>query len=392
MDRKKLDSLIKREEGQKLDFKLKLDLWTDNGKKEFAKDICAIANANGGRGYIVVGIRDKSKVIEGIKEEDMFTEEKVQQIISSRCDPPIPIIVDFLKVDKKNVAIITICDGEQRPYQIKEQGIFYTRRGSITDVMRRSELIAAFEDNMELTVETTSVIRSNINMLDDNLLKLYFSQKGIELNKDNKEFLLQSAGIINFVNKFNEYRCTYGGLLVFSEVNSLCIPNNMIKIVNKLKNQNKKNKDNSNKCEESDIRIIQGSLLTMVDKAEKEINSIMPSNYPTCTIIEAIKNAILYREYTEINKIIEVIITDNSVAITSPGDFIDKTVNFNKLSCSKRNMWIYEKLITLDKKKRFLNNGNGLSRIKKAFKGKNRVRFINSKSQNSFKVILPGTI
>lgn len=390
MDRKKLYSLIKREEGRKLDFKLKLDLWTDNGKKEFAKDICAIANSNGGRGYIVVGVRDKSKNIEGIEEEDMFTEERVQQIVSSRCEPPIPVIVDFLKVENKTVAIITICDGEQRPYQIKEHGIFYTRRGSITDVMRRSELIAAFEDNMELTVETISVIRSNVNMLNENLLKLYFNQKGIELNDDNKEFLLQSAGIINFVDKFNDYRCTYGGLLVFSEENSLCIPNNMIKIVNRLKNRSKRN--DSNNCNESDIRIIQGSLLTMIDKAEKEINSIMPGNYPTCTIVEAIKNAILYREYTEINKIIEVIITDNSVVITSPGDFIDKKVNFNKLSCSKRNMWIYEKLITLDKKNRFLNDGNGLLRIKKAFKGKNRVRFINSKSQNSFKVILPGTI
>ena len=55
-------------------------------------------------------------------------------------------------------------------------------------------------------------------------------------------------------------------------------------------------------------------------------------------------------------------------------------------------MWIYEKLITLDKKKRFLNDGSGLIRIRKAFKGKNRVRFINSKSQNSFKVILPNAI
>lgn len=130
----------------------------------------------------------------------------------------------------------------------------------------------------------------------------------------------------------------------------------------------------------------------MIDKAEEEINSIMPNSYPTCTIIEAIKNAILYREYTEINRIIEVVITDNSIEITSPGSFIDKTINFNKLSCSKRNMWIYEKLITLDKKKRFLNDGSGLIRIRKAFKGKNRVRFINSKSQNSFKVILPNTI
>ncbi len=389
MDIKKFYSLIKREEDQKLDFKLKLDLLTEVGKKEFAKDVCAIANSNGGRGYIVVGVRDKVKSIEGIKEEDMFTEEKVQQIVSSRCEPPIPVIVDFLKIQAKTVAIITICDSEQRPYQIKEQGIFYTRRGSITDVMRRSELIAAFEDNMELTVETVSVIRSSIDMLDNDLLKSYFNQKGVELNSSNKKFLLESSGIINFVDKFNDYRCTYGGLLVFSEMNSICIPNNMIKIVNKLKNKKAKN---NNKCNESDIRIVQGSLLTMIDKAEEEINSIMPNSYPTCTIIEAIKNAILYREYTEINRIIEVVITDNSIEITSPGSFIDKTINFNKLSCSKRNMWIYEKLITLDKKKRFLNDGSGLIRIRKAFKGKNRVRFINSKSQNSFKVILPNTI
>ncbi|MDQ0150852.1 helix-turn-helix domain-containing protein [Eubacterium multiforme] len=374
MDRKKLNSLIKREEGQKLDFKLKLDLVSDSGKKEFAKDICAIANSGGGRGYIVVGIRDKSKRLEGIKKEDIFSEEQVQQIISSRCDPPIPLIVDFLNVDGKIIGVITICDGEQKPYQIKEHGIFYIRRGSTTDVMRRSELIAAFEENMELTVETSSVIRSNVNMLDDNLLKLYFKQKGIELNDENRDFLLESAGIINYVNKLNDYRCTYGGLLVFSEINSLAIPNNMIKIVDKQKNN---------------IKIIQGSLLTMIDKAEEEINNILPKNYPKNTIVEAIKNAILYREYAEVNKIIEVDITDKSITITSPGGFIDKNINFNKISCSKRNMWIYEKLITLDKKKRFLNDGRGLLRIKGAFKGKDRVRFINSKSKNSFKVILP---
>lgn len=374
MDRKKLNSLIKREEGQKLDFKLKLDLITESGKKEFAKDVCAIANSGGGRGYIVVGVRDKSKKIEGIKRKDIFTEEQVQQIISSRCDPPIPLIVDFINIDGKLIGIITICDGDQKPYQIKEHGIFYTRRGSTTDIMRRSELIAAFEENMELTVETSSVIRSSINMLDNNLLKLYFKQKGIELNDANRDFLLESSGIINYINKFNDYRCTYGGLLVFSEMNSLAIPNNMIKIA-----------DN----EENNIKIIQGSLLTMVDKAEEEINKILPKGYPKNTIVEAIKNAILYREYTEVNKIIEVNITDKNITITSPGSFIDKNINFNKLSCSKRNMWIYEKLITLDKKKRFLNDGRGLLRIKGAFKGKDKVKFINSKSKNFFKVILP---
>ena len=69
MDIKKLQRLLKKEEGTKLDFKLRLELWNETGKKELAKDICAIANSKGGRGYIVVGVVDKLKTIEGIKEE-----------------------------------------------------------------------------------------------------------------------------------------------------------------------------------------------------------------------------------------------------------------------------------------------------------------------------------
>ena len=58
MDIKKLQRLLKKEEGTKLDFKLRLELWNETGKKELAKDICAIANSKGGRGYIVVGVVD----------------------------------------------------------------------------------------------------------------------------------------------------------------------------------------------------------------------------------------------------------------------------------------------------------------------------------------------
>ena len=47
MDIKKLKSLIKRQEGTKLDFKLKLSLQYESGKKELAKDVCAIANSKG---------------------------------------------------------------------------------------------------------------------------------------------------------------------------------------------------------------------------------------------------------------------------------------------------------------------------------------------------------
>lgn len=378
MEKKKLLSLIRRDEGLKLDFKLKLDLSNEAGKKELTKDICAIANSSGQRGYIVVGIQDKTKKIIGMKEEDMFKEEQVQQIITSRCEPPIPLRVDFIDVNNKIVGVISIYDGGQKPYQVRENGAFYIRRGSTTDVMRKQELIAMLEENLSLTIETCPLIRSDITLLNMDLVNRYFENKGIRLTDENKDFLLLSSGIA-YDNKDGEIlKCTYGGLLVFCDINYIYIPNNMIKIINKLNESY------------SDVYIIQGNLIDMVDKAEKKILEIMPEDYPSFAIIESIKNAVLYREYFDLNRIVEITIDTNNIIISSPGEFIDENIKGERTNYNKRNIWLYEKLITIDDKKRFLNNGKGFTRIRDAFKNKGKVKFVNSRVEHSFKVILPG--
>ncbi len=61
MNSQKLQYLLSQEEGPKLDFKASLSLKTASGKKELAKDIIAIANSQGGRGYLVIGVADKTK-------------------------------------------------------------------------------------------------------------------------------------------------------------------------------------------------------------------------------------------------------------------------------------------------------------------------------------------
>ncbi|CUU50612.1 AlbA family DNA-binding domain-containing protein [Clostridium beijerinckii] len=378
MDSKKLLSLIKREEGTKLDFKLKLELFCETGKKELTKDICAIANSSGGRGYIIVGVEDKTKNIIGIQENDMFKEEQIQQIITTRCEPPIPIEVDFVEIKNKKIGVISIYDGGQKPYQVRDNGAFYIRRGSTTDVMRKQELIVLLEENLSLTIETCPLIKSSIDILNMELVNRYFSKKGIEINEENKRFLLLSAGIAFEHKEGAPLKCTYGGLLVFSDKNYIYIPNNMIKIINKLEKAN------------GELHIIQGNLLSMIDSAEEKIKEILPKNYPMQAIIEAIKNAVLYREYFDLNKIIEIVIDRNKIIISSPGEFIDENVKGQRTNYNKRNIWLYEKLISLDEKRRFLNSGRGFTIIKNSFKGKGRVKFINSRAEHSFKVILPG--
>lgn len=378
MDIKKLKAILNRQEGTKLDFKLKLELHNETGKKELAKDVCAIANSNGGRGYIIVGVEDKTKRIVGIDKSDIFNEEQIQQIITSRCDPPIPIKIEYVEIEGKEICIIYIYDGEQKPYQVRENGAFYIRRGSTTDVMRKQELITAFEENLNLTMEICPVIRSDESMLNMNLVSTYFAKKGVEINEENKKILLLATGILFEDKEKSKLRCTYGGLLVFSDENFLCIPNNMIKIVDNLNSKY------------GEVHIIQGNLLSMIDKTEEIIREIMPKEYSIESIIEAVKNAVLYREYFDLNRIIEINISKNNIIISSPGEFIDYNKKGKAINYNRRNIWLYEKLITIDDKNRFLNNGKGLFRIKRGFKGKRKVKFINSRAEHSFKVILPG--
>lgn len=377
MDKRKLLKLIEMEEGTKLDFKLKLDLNFESAKKELAKDICAIANSNGGRGYIIVGVEDKTKAIIGLENGYILSEEQIQQIVASRCDPPIPISLEIIEIDKKKLGVITIYDGKQKPYQVRENGAFYIRRGSTTDFMRKQELVASFEENLSLSVEGCAIMNSDIKAIDMELVKRYFNRKGISLTNENQRFLLETSSIIFEDQNTGLVKCTLGGLLIFSNSNSIYLPHNMIRIINKIN----KNYD--------EVTIVQGNLIEMIDKSEKFINSILPPKYPCNGILEAIKNAVLYRDYSQIERVIEVVITRGSVSVVSPGQLIKKSRN-DGVDYARRNMWLYEKVITLDEKKRFLRTGNGIFRMKKSFKNIGKVLFINSKEEDSVKVIFPG--
>ncbi|WP_297519668.1 RNA-binding domain-containing protein [uncultured Clostridium sp.] len=372
MDIKKLLRIIRKNEGSKLDFKEQMHLNTESDKKEFTKDICAIANSKGGRGHIIVGIQDKSKKIVGIENYAKLNEERMQQIISSRCDPPIPISVEEFIINMKKILVITIFDGEQKPYQVKETGAFYIRRGSITDYMRKSELLNVFQDKLDLNIETCAIMNSNESLLDNKSLSKYFNSKGIEFNEKNRDFLLSSSNIVRVNRETGEKICTLGGLLVFSQINSIAIPYNFIKIGGEDKKE----------------IYIQGSLLTMIDKASEYIKMILPDKYPCNAIIEAVKNAVLYRDYT-LSNCIEVIIEKEEVTVKNPGKFIENSDKY-MLDYSKRNMWIYEKLITLDTENRFIKDGQGFKRMNKELGSLGKMEIIESKSEEMVKVIFPG--
>ena len=376
MDKKRLINLLKKAEGPKLDFKQYIEIDTDSGRKELAKDICAIANSRGGRGYLVIGVEDKTKKVVGIRDLEL-NEEKIQQIISSRIEPPVPISLEFLEINKEKVAIINIYDGPQKPYQMRDNGAFYIRRGSTNDTMRKQEIISALQESLSLNIELCPVPRSDISCIDKGIVDKYFISQGIQVDEENRIELMENASIIYMDKDSGKYVATLGGLLIFSKINNVYIPHNMIRITNRIN----RNLD--------ETIIIQGDLLTMLDKSEDILSNILPKLYPKEALNEGIRNAVLYRDYTVFYKEIEVLIDYNSVVLISPGTLV-KDRNGSLNNYIKRNMWIYEKAIALDKKGRFVKSGRGFNRMQKAFKYKGKVTFIDSSKDGEFKVIYPG--
>jgi len=285
MDGKRLTNLIKRPEGPKLDFKQVIDIVTESGRKEIAKDVCAIANSKGGRGYIILGIEDKTKRVMGIGSLDI-TEEQIQQIITSRSEPPIPISLELVEYEGKRLGIINIYDGPQKPYQIRETGAFYIRRGSTNDTMRKEEIIVALQESFSLNSEVFPIVNSSADSINFELVKLYFASKHIEVNEKDKYELMISSSILFADKESGRQMATLAGLLVFSDENFIFFPHNFIRIVNKVEG-----------TEKNDI-IIQGNLLSMIDKSEMILKESLPEEYPVEAVFEAIMNAVIYRDYT----------------------------------------------------------------------------------------------
>jgi len=373
VDAQKLKQLLSREEGEKLDFKACLKLTTESERKELVKDVTAIANSKGGRGHIVFGVEDKTKRILGI-DKTAFKEEQIQQIIYNRTDPPVPVQVDFVEYEGKDLAVITIFKSRHAPHQVIQTGAFYIRRGSTTDHLRRAELASILQENGLLSYET--VIRTDLGLdaLDMERIRKFFA--GLEIAGERpSEILMETFGFIG--EKGNgEYSPTIGGMLLFGLDMHIHMPQSHIRIV---------------KDHETEIRT--DNIPGLLDWASARIREIVGGeDYPFSAVEEAIANALVHRDYLDASRGIIVNITRKSIEITNPGAYFggNRIYGFRKDDFPlRRNPWLYQRLVLVDEKKRFLKYGLGINNIKRAFERIGKVKFVNLGRSNAFRVVLP---
>ena len=373
MDADRIRQLLRREENPKLDFKATLHLRTEGEKKELTRDVIAIANSRGGRGYILFGIEDKSKKPLGI-EPKYFNEEQIQQIIYNRSDPPVSVTVEFVEYEGVNIAVLTIFKSHHKPHQMLQTGAFYIRRGSTTDIARRSEIAQMMQENGLQTYETVPLLKATMEDMDKELLQEYFSNLKVCDDTPNI-FLMEALGFISELDN-GEYSPTIGGMLVFGKNPSLFLPQCYVKFISS-----------------EGITHITGNIYSMMHQSLELIRNIISDDtYPFDAVEESLANAMLHRDYLDVARGILIDITDDFIEISNPGALVAGNITLKYMrdkNPQRRNPWLYQRLLILDYKRHFIKAGTGMLSMREAFADRGKVKFINLGSRNLFKVVFP---
>ena len=149
ISQRKIRELHATVENSRLDYKLYYNLRDDTAKTELAKDASAIANylyQTSGQGHMVIGTDDRGNPV-GINPTD-YSETRIQQIISSRTDPPPTFTVHHVSYSGVNLVIIELRRNSSGPHQFKRNSKpagFPIRRGSTTGMMTTNEVFQAMQ-------------------------------------------------------------------------------------------------------------------------------------------------------------------------------------------------------------------------------------------------------
>jgi predicted HTH transcriptional regulator len=129
MEWQEIIALLEQGEGQALEFERQII-----SEEDLARDLVAFSNSDGGK--IIFGIDDKNKHLLGITNADNML-EWINKVGIKHCSPPVCPSVEILDRNGKKIAVITIAEGDEKPY--RSDDICYIRDGAESRPARPSE-------------------------------------------------------------------------------------------------------------------------------------------------------------------------------------------------------------------------------------------------------------
>ncbi len=380
MNTTELLELINKGEGYHLEFKLE-----EENNEDFAKTIVCFANTDGGR--ILNGVDDIGKII-GVSDVDKVM-LRMDDIALNRCEPPVVILQESISIDGKNVVIVNVEKGIQRPYKTKS-GQYYVRSSNRCRQATREELLRIFQSTKSLFYDEIPINNAKLSDLDISAFR-HFLENYLKTETNNDEELINYLRNFHLIDK-ESLTPTLSGILFFAYNPQHFVSESRIVCANiegiDISQTYFETKNLTGKI--SDIIKNVEDFFKLVRKKHKIIDFQPESEFeiPMTALREAIINAIAHRDYT-INAPIRVFVFTDRVEIHSPGK-LPNTVTIDSIKVGGshvlRNPTIYNMLL---KMQMFTDLGSGVRRIIKLVKEhlNEDVEFENT--ENEFVVKIP---
>jgi predicted HTH transcriptional regulator len=125
-------ALLDQGEGQSVEFEKSIPTEDD-----IARELVAFANAAGGK--IIYGLDDKNKHLVGA-EVTPNLKESVEKIGKNWCSPPIYPVTEIVQQAGKQIVVINVPEGDDKPYRSDE--IAYVRDGNLSRPAKENEVKA----------------------------------------------------------------------------------------------------------------------------------------------------------------------------------------------------------------------------------------------------------
>jgi len=310
-----ISNLLKQTEGERLEFK------SDINPKAIAEVITSFINTKGGD--LLIGIND-DKTVSKINFTD-DDEIKLKTYLIKEIQPLAPIFSRIETYKKRNLIMISVWEGANKPYHFKNN--IFIRKGSQTIKSKNAISVLLNEKlNNEQRWERQSVLGASLEDLDfDEIQNSIIAYKNYSSN-DNlttpEEFLISRGLIVNG-------NITNACMVLFGKNPTQFIPQSIIKLVvhpgTKSGDRFKENK------------IYNGNLFRNVEKILSNFDSFIGSDniiegtfrtskklYPEIALREGLLNAIVHREYAASQSFLVIELFSDRLVIRNYGGLQDE--------------------------------------------------------------------
>jgi ATP-dependent DNA helicase RecG len=319
--------------------------------ESLVREMVAFANTFGG--IILIGVADDG-VITGISKVAEI-EQRVINVARHSVTPALCPTIESVVLEGKSVCVITVGKGTAKPYQTLD-GKFLLRVGSTNRQATQEELSRLFQAAGLVHFDISPVAGTGFDDLDPVRLQDYWQscyqipygdlERGEQLN------ILRNTDLLALLE--GQWVASVGGLLLFGRHPQRRLPHSAISFAVF---------DGGDITDELlDKKELTGTLPELIDQGGALIRLFLPrpsiinglrreepEKIPLKVIREALVNAVCHRDYSLVNRKIQIFVYRNQVEIRSPGR-LPNTLTLEKIrygNSAARNLFLLKYLDNL---------------------------------------------